>query len=253
MIHSCVAGGSFFRRVPVPCRITVLSSRGALATTGASSTDRLAVRPGVIYTADGTARFGLPAGDYTIVAGRGFAYGIDTARVSLKPGEKRTVSFTLAPEQLSVIDDGGRRVIEPGKFIITIGGKQPGFKGHTDAVHSVAIRTDGKHIVSGSADETVKVWDAVTGQEALSLQGHNGIVYSVAFTPDGKRLASGSFDTTVRVWDAGTGEEMFSLKGHRKEVRGVTFSPDENWLASAGDDGTIRIWGDSGNHESFAV
>ena len=68
-------------RVPVPCRLTVLSARGALATTGATSTDRLAVRPGVIYTADGTAKFGLPAGDYTIHAGRGFEYGIDTVRV----------------------------------------------------------------------------------------------------------------------------------------------------------------------------
>ena len=41
----------------------------------------------MIYTADGTAKFGLPAGDYTIHAGRGFEYGIDTVRVSLKPGE----------------------------------------------------------------------------------------------------------------------------------------------------------------------
>ena len=80
--------------VPVPCRLTILSARGALATTGATSTDRLAVRPGVIYTADGTARFGLPAGDYTVHAGRGFEYGIATVRVSLKPGE--TVRKELA-------------------------------------------------------------------------------------------------------------------------------------------------------------
>lgn len=74
-------------RVPIPCRLTVLSARGALATTGATSTDRLAARPGVIYTADGAAKFGLPAGDYTIHAGRGFEYGTDTVRVSIKPGE----------------------------------------------------------------------------------------------------------------------------------------------------------------------
>jgi hypothetical protein len=74
-------------KTPVPCRITILSARGALATIGASSTERLAVRPGVIYTADGTAKFGLPAGEYTIHAGRGFEYGIATVRVSLKPDE----------------------------------------------------------------------------------------------------------------------------------------------------------------------
>src|SRR5262249_43082503 len=72
---------------PVLCRITVLSARGALATTGATSSEKLAVRPGVIYTADGSAKFGLPAGEYTIHAGRGFEYGVATVRVSVKPGE----------------------------------------------------------------------------------------------------------------------------------------------------------------------
>ncbi len=54
-------------------------------------------------------------------------------RISLKPGERRIVSFTLAPSQLSVIDDRGRRVVEPGDFLITVGGKQPGFKGTADS------------------------------------------------------------------------------------------------------------------------
>lgn len=85
-------------RVPVPCRLTVLSARGALATTGATSTDRLAVRPGVIYTADGTAKFGLPAGEYTIHAGRGFEYGTETVRVSLKPGENVRKEFVIRRE-----------------------------------------------------------------------------------------------------------------------------------------------------------
>lgn len=54
-------------------------------------------------------------------------------RVHLKAGEKQTITFTLAPEQMSVIDDQGKRVIEPGEFLVTIGGKQPGFSGHADA------------------------------------------------------------------------------------------------------------------------
>lgn len=83
---------------PVPCRLTVLNARGALTTTGAASTDRLAVRPGVIYTADGTARFGLPAGDYTVHAGRGFEYGLATARLSLKPGDAARKELTVRRE-----------------------------------------------------------------------------------------------------------------------------------------------------------
>src|SRR5207253_5990566 len=54
-------------------------------------------------------------------------------RVFLKPGEKRTVSFKLLPRQMSVIDDNGKRVIEAGEFTVSVGGKQPGFKGGADA------------------------------------------------------------------------------------------------------------------------
>jgi WD40 repeat protein len=48
----------------------------------------------------------------------------------------------------------------------------------------------------------VKVWDATSGQEALTLPGHTGGVWSVAFSPDGQRLASVSREGTVKVWDA---------------------------------------------------
>ncbi|HEX3084580.1 MAG TPA: glycoside hydrolase family 3 C-terminal domain-containing protein [Pyrinomonadaceae bacterium] len=62
-------------------------------------------------------------------------------RIFLKPGEKRTVAFTLAPEQMSVIDDGGKRLIEPGEFLINLGGKQPGFSGYADAKTTAVVTT----------------------------------------------------------------------------------------------------------------
>ncbi len=54
-------------------------------------------------------------------------------RVTLKPGQTQQVSFTITPEQMAVVDDNGKRQIEPGEFVLTVGGKQPGFKGNTDA------------------------------------------------------------------------------------------------------------------------
>ena len=56
----------------------------------------------------------------------------------------------------------------------------------------MAFSPDGKRIVTGSGDQTVKVWDADTGQEVLTLKGHTAQVTSVAFSPDGKRIVSGS-------------------------------------------------------------
>jgi len=85
-------------RIRVPSRITVLTDAGALMTSGAKSTERLAVRPGVIYTADGKAKFGLPAGTYTIVAGRGFEYAIDRRQVTLKPGAVVREALTIRRE-----------------------------------------------------------------------------------------------------------------------------------------------------------
>ena len=78
----------------------------------------------------------------------------------------------------------------------------------------------------------MKVWDAATGQEVLTLKGHTGGVTSVAFSPDGKRLASASWDGTVKVWDAATGQEALTLKGHTGWVTSVAFSPDGKRLAS---------------------
>ncbi|HEX8687028.1 MAG TPA: glycoside hydrolase family 3 C-terminal domain-containing protein, partial [Pyrinomonadaceae bacterium] len=54
-------------------------------------------------------------------------------RVRLRPGESRRVTFTLAPRDLAFVDEAGRHVLEPGEFRVTVGGKQPGFKGSADA------------------------------------------------------------------------------------------------------------------------
>ena len=73
------------------------------------------------------------------------------SRVTLKPREKQTVSFTLTPEQLSVIDNNGRRVVEPGEFSVAVGGKQPGFKGHADAQTTGVVAS--RFVVTGSVTE----------------------------------------------------------------------------------------------------
>jgi beta-glucosidase len=72
-------------------------------------------------------------------------------RVRLKSGERQTVSFTITPEQLSVIDDRGKRLIEPGTFQLSLGGKQPGFKGWADAMTTSTVSSP--FVVTGTKTE----------------------------------------------------------------------------------------------------
>ena len=69
--------------------------------------------------------------------------------------------------------------------------------GHTCRILSVAFSTDGTHIVSGSIDQSVQVWDALSGVEVKVFNGHSGGVCSVAFSSDGKHIVSGSIDESV--------------------------------------------------------
>ena len=81
-------------------------------------------------------------------------------------------------------------------------------EGHSGGVSSVAFSHDGKQVVSGSWDKTLRIWDAVTGKEVQKLEGHSHWVNSVAFSHDGKQVVSGSNDKTLRIWDQATGKVL---------------------------------------------
>ena len=89
------------------------------------------------------------------------------------------------------------------------------------------VSSDGRTLASGSGDDTIRLWDAVTGAHKQTLTGHTDAIMSVAFSPDGGTLASGSIDKTIRLWDTVTGDHRDTLTGHTDEIKSVSFSPDE--------------------------
>ena len=116
--------------------------------------------------------------------------------------------------------------------------------GHTHYVNSVAYSPDGTHIVSGSWDKTIRVWNATTGQSVAGpFQGHTYGVISVAYSPNGIHIASGSWDNTIRIWNATTGQFVTGpFQGHTCGVISVAYSPDGTHIVSGSDDKTIRVW-----------
>ena len=85
-------------KTPVPCRITVLNDRGAMQSLGAESNDLQAVRPGMAFTSTGRATLGVPAGRYTILAGRGFEYSLARTEVTVAAGETLETRLQISRE-----------------------------------------------------------------------------------------------------------------------------------------------------------
>jgi WD40 repeat protein/serine/threonine protein kinase len=118
------------------------------------------------------------------------------------------------------------------------------FAGHTEKITCLAFTPDGKQLVSGSADKSLKLW-GLDGQTLRSFGGHLAEVNGLALSRDGQLLASASSDKTVRLWDPASGQELRVLRGHASTVHGVAFSPGNQLASCSGDSlkpGEIKLW-----------
>lgn len=115
-------------------------------------------------------------------------------------------------------------------------------EGHGSWVMAVDLCLKPPSIVSGGMDDTVKVWNARTGQNIHTLKGHTRGVNDVAVSTDGRILASCSDDDTVKIWDFSTGALVYTLTEHTRDVNTVVISQDSRFVASGSEDKTIRIW-----------
>ena len=140
------------------------------------------------------------------------------------------------PKPLGADETTGRRFSDP-------------FGGEAAAgVLSVAVTADGKRVVGGTDESSIKIWHADNGRLLCTLggtNGHSGPVNAVAVTPDGKHIVSGSEDMTIKIWDEESGllpRTLDMTNGHTQAVLSVAISADGTRIVSGSEDSTIKIW-----------
>ena len=117
---------------------------------------------------------------------------------------------------------------------------------------ALAFDPSGKRLAGcGVDDATVKLWDAASGAEVMTLRGHTREVHGLAFSPAGGQLATASADQTVRLWDTTDRTDVRLLRDTGDRIHDLAFSPDGRLLATAGADGAVWIWDRASGKKQF--
>jgi WD40 repeat protein len=114
--------------------------------------------------------------------------------------------------------------------------------GHNADVKAVAFTSDGRYIISGSRDNTIRLWESDKGIQVRIFEGHTVSVNSIAISMDDKYIVSGGQDTTIRLWEKDSGKLIKTFKGHNNYVTSVAISPDQKYIVSGSQDKTMRLW-----------
>jgi WD40 repeat protein len=114
--------------------------------------------------------------------------------------------------------------------------------GHSHIVNSLAMSADAKFLISGSQDQTIRVWNLATGELIHILKGHQDSVNAVVLSPDEQIIASASADKTIKLWHLQSGELLGTFTGHTNAVTTLSFTTSGEMLVSGSLDKTIKIW-----------
>jgi WD40 repeat protein/serine/threonine protein kinase len=119
--------------------------------------------------------------------------------------------------------------------------------GHTEKVVAIEFSPDGTRFATASRDDTVKLWDPITGELVRTLAGHVDDLRSVEFSPDSARVLTTSADATATLWMAETGKVLVTIDDY--DVAVARFSPDGRSLAIGAEDGSLSLWSSAPGEE----
>ncbi|GHO84723.1 WD40 repeat domain-containing protein [Dictyobacter formicarum] len=105
---------------------------------------------------------------------------------------------------------------------------------------SLAWSPNSALIASAQTDNTIYIWNALTGQQLLAYKGHQTIIQKVSWSPDGKSLVSADIDGHIQIWDASTGHLRTSLTDPRRDLFALALSPDGHFLVEGGS--SLNVW-----------
>lgn len=126
---------------------------------------------------------------------------------------------------------------------------------------TAAFSADDRYVVTGSQDQTVRVWDRETGREPFPLRGkphwlspmERDIPLALTISLDGRWLVTGRLDRTAEVWSLAGRTNLFTLRGHEAQVAAVAFSPDGKRIVTGSYDHTAKVWDATRSRESLRL
>lgn len=153
------------------------------------------------------------------------------------------LALLLSVEASRIVDAGEARnsllaTLQSNPRLLTF------FHGHTGSVLSVAVSPDGKLLATTGADQTIRLWDLVTGKPVgQPLTGHTNAITGVAFSPDGTSLVSASLDGSLLRWDlAHPGEHLRLTAGTPGPIHAIAVSPDRHTIATGNEARQVILW-----------
>jgi WD40 repeat protein len=152
-------------------------------------------------------------------------------------GEETAVAAGRERERVAFGPDGATARFRLNTVVLRAKGERTLLEGHRDRVRSVEFSPDGTLLASASRDQSVRVWDGVTGDALVTLR-HNSEVRDASFSPDGRWVVTAAFRAAL--WDPRSGLPVVRLQGHDGPVTAATFDSSGRTIVTGGVDGTVR-------------